>query len=296
MLGWLSGIYSKISGTLTVSGSVNVGNTVPVTGTFWQTTQPVSASSLPLPTGAAQESGNLATLAGAVTAGKVQANITNSSIPVTGTFYQTTQPVSGTITANAGTNLNTSLLAVETGGNLATIAGAVSAGKIQANITNSSLAVTGTFYQATQPVSLASLPGLAAGSNTIGAVTSTTATSGGATAYFYHPTGASNQDSTSVKASAATLYGIQVSNNSSTAAYLKLYNKASGPTSSDTPIKVIPIPANSTAANLAGTVSNFGPQGVAFGTGLAFRVSTGIADNDATAVVSGAILINMDYA
>lgn len=36
-----------------------------------------------------------------------------------------TQPVSGTVTANAGTNLNTSALALESGGNLATVAGAV---------------------------------------------------------------------------------------------------------------------------------------------------------------------------
>lgn len=35
-----------------------------------------------------------------------------------------TQPVSGTVTANAGTNLNTSALALESGGNLATVAGA----------------------------------------------------------------------------------------------------------------------------------------------------------------------------
>jgi hypothetical protein len=39
----------------------------------------------------------------------------------------TTQPVSGTVTANAGTNLNTSALALESGGNLATVAGAVKA-------------------------------------------------------------------------------------------------------------------------------------------------------------------------
>jgi hypothetical protein len=45
-----------------------------------------------------------------------------------------TQPVSGTVTANAGTNLNTSLLALESGGNLATLAGAISASKMQANI------------------------------------------------------------------------------------------------------------------------------------------------------------------
>ena len=41
--GWLSGIYSKLAGSLAV------------TGTFWQATQPVSAASLPLPTGAAQD-------------------------------------------------------------------------------------------------------------------------------------------------------------------------------------------------------------------------------------------------
>jgi len=50
----------------------------------------------------------------------VTAAITGS-VAVTGTFWQTTQPVSGTVAANAGTNLNTSLLALETGGNLASI-------------------------------------------------------------------------------------------------------------------------------------------------------------------------------
>lgn len=39
----------------------------------------------------------------------------------------TIQPVSGTVTANAGTNLNTSLLALESGGNLAKIASAIAA-------------------------------------------------------------------------------------------------------------------------------------------------------------------------
>lgn len=35
--------------------NVNINGSVPVTGTFWQTTQPISAASLPLPTGAATE-------------------------------------------------------------------------------------------------------------------------------------------------------------------------------------------------------------------------------------------------
>lgn len=38
-----------------ISGTVGVSGTVPVSGTFYQATQPVSASSLPLPTGAATE-------------------------------------------------------------------------------------------------------------------------------------------------------------------------------------------------------------------------------------------------
>jgi hypothetical protein len=50
------------------------------------------------------------------------------SVPVSGTVSVSnlpgTQPVSGTVTANAGTNLNTSALATESGGNLAAVAGA----------------------------------------------------------------------------------------------------------------------------------------------------------------------------
>jgi hypothetical protein len=51
----------------------------------------------------------------------------------------TIQPISGIVTANAGTNLNTSALALESGGNLATLAGAVSGAKVNVNISSSSL-------------------------------------------------------------------------------------------------------------------------------------------------------------
>lgn len=46
----------------------------------------------------------------------------------------------------------------------------VTGSSVNSNLTNSSIAVTGTFWQSTQPVSLLSLPSLAAGSNTIGNV------------------------------------------------------------------------------------------------------------------------------
>src|SRR3990167_3363221 len=72
------------------------GVTVSVSGTFWQTTQPISIASMP-------------------------------STPVTGIFWQTTQPVSiaGTVTVDGS------------------------------GVTQP---VSGTFWQATQPVSIASMP------------------------------------------------------------------------------------------------------------------------------------------
>lgn len=113
-----------------------------------------------------------------------------ASLSVTLSTDDATLPVSGTValdsatlaalettsvTANAGTNLNTSALALESGGNLATIAtaqGTSGTGIVQPtggagilgwlsgifNKLNTSVAVTGTFWQATQPVSAAALP------------------------------------------------------------------------------------------------------------------------------------------
>lgn len=93
------------------------------------------------------------------------------ALAVTGSFYQATQPISGTITANAGTNLNTSLLlttTIFTGrigevqatptantllGRLKDIADGQLADGHNVTVDNASLAVTGSFYQATQPVS-----------------------------------------------------------------------------------------------------------------------------------------------
>ena len=79
---------------------------------------PISASSLPLPAGAATEA-TLALVSGtdittpvpAMPAGGVGIRgwlsaiwtKLNGSLAVTGTFWQATQPVSGTVTANAGT-------------------------------------------------------------------------------------------------------------------------------------------------------------------------------------------------
>ena len=104
-------------------GNVNVNGTVPVSGTFWQATQPVSLASIPLATGAATET-TLAVIS-TKTPALGQTTMANSSpvviasnqsaVPVSGTFWQATQPVS-----------------------IASMP---------------STPVTGTFWQATQPVS-----------------------------------------------------------------------------------------------------------------------------------------------
>ena len=93
-----------------------------------QSTVPISAASLPLPSGASTAAKQPALgTAGSASADvlTVQGIASMTALKVDGSAV--TQPISGTVTANAGTNLNTSLLALESGGNLATIAGAIRA-------------------------------------------------------------------------------------------------------------------------------------------------------------------------
>lgn len=111
---------SNFPETQPVSGTVGVSGSVAVTGTFYQGTQPVSIASMPTTpvTGTFFQETQPVSIA------------SMPSTPVTGTFWQETQPVSGTVTANAGTGTM-----------------AVSIASMP------STPVTGTFWQATQPVS-----------------------------------------------------------------------------------------------------------------------------------------------
>jgi hypothetical protein len=109
-----------------------------------------------------------------------------------------------------------------------------------------------------------------------------------ATAYSNLADASSDQDSTVVKASAAVLYSLEVSNTNSAARYVKIYNKATGPTSADTPVFRFAIPG-------AGGIALAFPHGKLFATGLSFRLTTGAADNDANAVAASEIMTNMSY-
>lgn len=95
---------------------------------------------------------------------------------------------------------------------------------------------------------------------------------------------AANQDSTVIKASAGVLYALIATNSNAAGRYVKLYNKATGPTSADTPVMTVYLPG------LGGAVIPL-DVGADFATGIALRLTTGVADNDANAVAANEIIV-----
>lgn len=98
----------------------------------------------------------------------------------------------------------------------------------------------------------------------------------------YALTTAASTNAASVKASGGVLCELTVSNVTATAAFVKLYNKASAPTvGTDVPVVTIPCPANAiTAVPLGG----FGKR---FSTGIALAVTAAAAATDTAATVAG---------
>lgn len=95
--------------------AISPNNTVAVTGTFFQATQPVSGTVTTTPPSNA--STNIAQINGVTP-------LMGNGVTGTGSLRITiaSDNTAFSVNANAGTNLNTSALALETGGNLATIA------------------------------------------------------------------------------------------------------------------------------------------------------------------------------
>ena len=101
---------------------------------------------------------------------------------------------------------------------------------------------------------------------------------------------AATTNATAVKATAGTLFSVAASNVGASAAYLKLYNKATAPTvGTDVPVLVIVIPAGGTVPVPLGT---FGPR---FSTGIALAITGGAADADTTAVAVAQVKVAVSY-
>lgn len=100
---------------------------------------------------------------------------------------------------------------------------------------------------------------------------------------------AATTNATSVKASAGDVFTIAGYNAAAALRYLKLYNKATAPVvGTDTPFATLPLPASSGFA--------FDFPSLFMDTGIAYALTTGVADADAVALTAGDVLaLNIVY-
>lgn len=180
----LVGLLKKIVSLLPGLGQKTMANSEAVVIASDQSAIPVSGTVTITPSGTQHvaidsQAAGLAldtTVSGLLTNTQLRA----TAVPVSGSVTAT---VSGTVTANAGTNLNTSALALETGGNLAAIktdtdslATTVSGGKILTTETNSASiktdldSVVANQTSGGQKTQVTTLPALVTGTANIGNV------------------------------------------------------------------------------------------------------------------------------
>ena len=109
----------------------------------------------------------------------------------------------------------------------------------------------------------------------------------------YNVVTAASTNSAVVKATAGTLYEITISNPTATAAYVKLYNKATAPTvGTDVPVMTISVPA--TSATTMPVAIPFGQVGKRFATGIGIACTAAATATDTGASVAG-IQISATY-
>lgn len=151
-----------------------------------------------------------------------------SAVPVSGTFWQATQPVSGTVTANIGTG------------------------------------------------------SLAAGTNAIGDVGLQVRANATGAASMANVISAATNNPTVVKASAGRVLGFCLTNTNAAIRFLKFHNTSAAPTPGSGVVATIPLPPNQ-------SVDITIPQGMGFSTGISYTIVTGAATTDTAAVAANEI-------
>ena len=244
-----------------------------------------------------------------------------------------TQPVSGTVTANAGTNLNTSALLTTTAHDAAF--GTAGSADAQVRTVQGVASMTPLLVDATGqgdvPITLngeavvlgagtAEIGKLAAGTAGIGKLTandgvdigdvdvtsisaganlvgdvglSGARTSGGTTPYKNIDVDETEDE---VKGSAGQIFWIHCVNLASSVLFLKIYNEVAASVSVGTtvPDLTFPIPTQGDTNGAGFTLSI--PNGIALGTGITVAATTGIADNDAGAPGANEVVLNLGFA
>lgn len=144
---------------------------------------------------------------------------------------------------------------------------------------------------ATEPIPAAQVTATQPVSGTVTATGTVTITNPFGSSYNVVTTASTN--AAFIKAAAGAVYEISISNPTATAAYVKLYNKASAPTvGSDVPIQTIVVPA--TSATAVPISIEYGQVGKRFTTGIAIAVTAAPAATDTAVAVAG-IQINATF-
>lgn len=131
---------------------------------------------------------------------------------------------------------------------------------------------------------------LAAGAAAIGSITNTAFTATPVIATNFALTAAATTNATSIKATAGSLFNLNITNYSSLAKFVKLYDKATAPVvGTDIPVDTIEVAANSFRQ------MTFGEIGSRFAAGIAYAITALQADTDTTATAAGDVKVHGSY-
>lgn len=110
--------------------------------------------------------------------------------------------------------------------------------------------------------------------------------------YVEHLISASGTNANAVQAGNTQVFGWSICNTNASARYVKIYDKATPPTvGTDIPVATIMIPGSTSGA----VVNQMSPMGIRLFTGLAFAITGGIADTDATGITANDVALNIYY-
>lgn len=100
---------------------------------------------------------------------------------------------------------------------------------------------------------------------------------------------AATVNATTVKAAPGPLIGWLIVNTSASSRFIRFYDKASAPITTDVPVLRIPLPPGD------GTNVSFALNTLWFPHGISFNITGAQPDNDATAIVAGDVTLNLFY-
>jgi hypothetical protein len=127
---------------------------------------------------------------------------------------------------------------------------------------------------------------------TVSAVTTSGTPTAPATPYILNSVAGTN--TALILTGTSGLHAFYATNTGTAPAFVKLYNKATTPTSTDVPAMIIPVPAAvGVVPNVVPGVATLpiGTNGFRFALGLGIAITGGVADNDTTAIAAGQVKV-----